>query len=100
MKSIFKPLLFATSVLTAALYAGIASAAGPSDAELNRYNLEYCSMVNHEYKMLQQGYDVPVKRARIIRSEKKKCIEVWTAYRKIHPSGATRTTTVKHPKLF
>jgi hypothetical protein len=87
MKRIFKSLVLVIGVL-AGLFAGTASAAGPSDAELQRYNLEYCAEVGHSYRMLQQGYEMPAKRARIIRSEMKRCKEVRAAYLKIHPPGS------------
>lgn len=99
MKHIATLLILVIGV-SAGLFAGTASAAGPSDAELNRYNLEYCAMVNHEYQMLQQGANVPAKKAQLIRNEMKRCKEVRAAYLKIHPPGTIKTTTTEHPRLF
>lgn len=97
MKHVFKSLFLVIGVLATAFSVGTVSAAEPSEADFNRYSELYCVDVKHSYQMLQEGYDMPAKRARIIRSEMKRCKEVRTAYLKIHPPGTIRTTIASHP---
>jgi hypothetical protein len=70
------------------------------EEEVKRYSSGYCFGVYQHYKYLQQGYDVPAKNARIIRSEMKKCKEVRAAYEKKYPPGQFHTTIAPHPGIF
>jgi hypothetical protein len=83
------------AIALAIALAALPSLAGTIEEEVKRYNLEYCASVGMQHSALKQGESFPAKKQVLIKSELKKCNEVWAAYKKKYPPGSFVTGVSK-----